>query len=117
MEGRPVNAAMRNAVSGVGGVGGALVGLMAGAPWWALTVCVVLVLGVIALQSVFPQDSADRLAWWKDRRRYREPRPRRGRSPASIPWPSAEGPPRPQLVRSRLDRAGEPAPVARDGAS
>ncbi|MEU1596617.1 hypothetical protein ABZ468_28130 [Streptomyces sp. NPDC005708] len=45
---------------------------LAGAPWWLAAAafgCLVLGLGVVALQSVFPQESAHRLAWWRDRRR------------------------------------------------
>ncbi|MGW3038158.1 hypothetical protein ACWDCB_44115 [Streptomyces sp. NPDC001178] len=83
-----MNAGIRGTLSSVGS---ALVGHLAGAPWWAVTGCTVLLLGVIALQTVFPQNSADRLAWWKDRRRYRSPRPRRDRPPA-VP-PPANGAP------------------------
>ncbi|MET7542230.1 hypothetical protein [Streptomyces sp. NPDC005507] len=45
-----------------------------GAPWWQAATafgCLALGLGVVALQSVFPQESAHRLAWWRDRRRHR----------------------------------------------
>ncbi|MFD7186133.1 hypothetical protein ACFRAI_43185 [Streptomyces sp. NPDC056637] len=47
---------------------------LTGAPWWlAVTAfgCLALGLGVVALQSVFPQESAHRLAWWRDRRHHR----------------------------------------------
>jgi hypothetical protein len=108
-----VNGAMRSTLSGAGGFGGTMVSHMAGAPWWAITVCVVLVLGVVALQSVFPQDSADRLAWWTDRRRYREPRPRRDRPPASVTQPPVEEPTLPRVVRSRRRGPGEPTPSDR----
>lgn len=61
----------RIAASAVGITGP--VGLrMSGAPWWATLISCVLFLSTICLQSVFPQESADRLAWWKDRRRARE---------------------------------------------
>ncbi|MFF7358357.1 hypothetical protein ACFZA1_37880 [Streptomyces filipinensis] len=75
-----MNPRMRHALSGVG-ICGVLVVANAGAPWGARIGCTVLLLAVIALQTVFPQDSADRLAWWKDRRRYRRHRPRRDRPP------------------------------------
>ncbi len=47
----------------------------AGAPWWAVTL--VAIAGITGtacvgiVQSVFPQDSRDRLAWWRDYRRRR----------------------------------------------
>ncbi|MEU4896123.1 hypothetical protein AB0B12_25725 [Streptomyces sp. NPDC044780] len=47
---------------------------LTGAPWWLAATafaCLALGLGVVALQSVFPQESAHRLAWWRDRRRHR----------------------------------------------
>ncbi|MFC7897656.1 hypothetical protein [Streptomyces sp. NPDC057381] len=50
----------------------ALVVALTGAPWWMAATafgCLALGLGVVALQSVFPQESAHRLAWWRDRRR------------------------------------------------
>ena len=52
----------------------ALVVALTGAPWWMAATafgCLALGLGVVALQSVFPQESAHRLAWWRDRRRHR----------------------------------------------
>lgn len=51
-----------------------LVVVLTGAPWWLAATafgCLALGLGVVALQSVFPQESAHRLAWWRERRRYR----------------------------------------------
>lgn len=47
---------------------------LTGAPWWLAATafgCLALGLAVTALQSVFPQESAHRLAWWRDRRRHR----------------------------------------------
>lgn len=58
------------AVMSVGG----LTAVMAGAPWWAALLCLLLSLAVTALQLVFPQESEHRLGWWKDRRAYRHRR-------------------------------------------
>ncbi|MFF9705398.1 hypothetical protein ACF1FE_30140 [Streptomyces griseofuscus] len=75
-----MNPRVRTTLSSAGSLGGLLFGALAsGAPWWALTGCTVLLLTVSALQTVFPQESADRLAWWQDRRRYLRARPRRDR--------------------------------------
>lgn len=45
----------------------------AGAPWWAVLVLTaflsVLALSAICVQTLIPQNSRDRLAWWRDRRR------------------------------------------------
>lgn len=45
----------------------------AGAPWWAvlgLTAFLsILALTAICVQTLIPQNSRDRLAWWRDRRR------------------------------------------------
>lgn len=61
-------------LSGMTGLGGP-VGLRAcGAPWWIVFLASTLSFTVICLQSVFPQNSADRLAWWRDLRRSRERR-------------------------------------------
>lgn len=43
-----------------------------GAPPWVVCALGTLGFTVFALQIVFPQESADRLAWWRDRRRSRE---------------------------------------------
>jgi len=53
-------------VSGVSGLTQALVG----APPWCVIACLALSLALGALQVVFPQESADRLAWWTGRRSY-----------------------------------------------
>jgi hypothetical protein len=46
----------------------------AGAPWWAIaavaTVFVLLGAVVGLVQALVPQDSGDRLEWWRDRRRH-----------------------------------------------
>ncbi|MFW3477153.1 hypothetical protein ACN24M_39470 [Streptomyces microflavus] len=36
---------------------------MAGAPWWGVVVCLVLTLAATSVQTLFPQDSPDRLTW------------------------------------------------------
>ncbi|MEU9211209.1 hypothetical protein AB0D27_25515 [Streptomyces sp. NPDC048415] len=69
-----------SAATGISGLALALTG----APWWLTAVaftCFALGLLVIAIQSVFPQDSAHRLAWWRARwhhqQRRHTPRPAR----------------------------------------
>ena len=46
---------------------------LAGAPWWAIALVAVVLAsvsaGVNVVQSLIPQDSKDRLDWWRDRRR------------------------------------------------
>ena len=60
--------AVRSLMPSLGAFGSALVG----APWWCVAACVLGFLLLRGLQAVFPQDSADRLEWWKDFRRRRE---------------------------------------------
>lgn len=50
-------------LSGTGG--SAYLGLTH-APWWCGLLATLCVLAVIALQSIFPQESADRLALWTE---------------------------------------------------
>jgi hypothetical protein len=59
-------------LSGVLGLGSTITLGADRAPWWIVLVSGMLGTLVIGLQSVFPQDSADRLAWWRDLRLYRE---------------------------------------------
>jgi hypothetical protein len=40
-------------------------------PWWAGFAFAALVLLTMCLRIVFPQESADKLAWWRDRGRAR----------------------------------------------
>jgi hypothetical protein len=59
-------------------LGGAIVGGQAGyhaigAPWWAGFALATFVLLTACLRIVFPQDSPDRLARWRDHRRTRRP--------------------------------------------
>lgn len=42
-----------------------------GGPWWAEFALAGLVLLTMCLRIVFPQDSPDKLAWWRDRRQSR----------------------------------------------
>lgn len=52
-----------------------------GGPWWAEIALVALVMVPVVLRIVFPQDSPDKLAWWRDRRLTR----RRGSGEVSEP--------------------------------
>ncbi|MFI6006931.1 hypothetical protein ACIA98_42515 [Streptomyces sp. NPDC051366] len=48
---------------------------LTGAPWWLAApafLCFGLAVLVMAVQSVFPQESEHRLAWWRDRRRHQQ---------------------------------------------
>ena len=55
-----------------GAILGGQVGYRAiGGPWWAEFALAALVLLTTCLRIVFPQDSPDKLAWWRDRRRTR----------------------------------------------
>ncbi|MGX4734499.1 hypothetical protein [Kitasatospora griseola] len=57
---------LARAATGIGVVGGSTgLGVVAGAPWWAILACQGTALLVAALHLVFPQDSADRLEWWR----------------------------------------------------
>ena len=38
-----------------------------GGPWWAEFAVAALALLAVCLRIVFPQDSPDKLAWWRDR--------------------------------------------------
>ncbi len=67
---------------------------LTGAPWWLTAAafgCFALSLLIVALQSVIPQESAHRLAWWRARRRHQQlrrqtPHPHH---PTTGPTPSA----------------------------
>ncbi|MGW6015601.1 hypothetical protein [Streptomyces sp. NPDC055210] len=43
-------------------------------PVWITVVCLALALLVLALNTVFPQDSVHRLQWWQDRRSHQRRR-------------------------------------------
>jgi hypothetical protein len=40
---------------------------MTAGPWWAGFLLAVLGLGAAGVRIVFPQDSPDKLAWWRER--------------------------------------------------
>jgi hypothetical protein len=46
---------------------------MAAGPWWAGFLLAVLGLLAVGVRIVFPQDSPDKLAWWRERRRASRP--------------------------------------------
>ena len=51
-----------------GAVFGVSIGyLVVGGPWWAEFAVVALAMLAVVLRIVFPQDSPDKLAWWRDR--------------------------------------------------
>jgi len=60
----------------VAGTCGAGVLWAVGTPWWVRAICIVPAFGYAVVLAVFPQRSADRLAWWRDRRRHKEARRR-----------------------------------------
>lgn len=63
----------------VGVVGAGVTSVLAGAPWWFVGLVVLAGSAVAVVREVFPQNSKDRLEWWKDRREHRkrrdDPRP------------------------------------------
>ncbi|MBQ0972783.1 hypothetical protein ACFW4O_10565 [Streptomyces mutabilis] len=94
--GRPL---ISSVTAGLGGTALAL----GGAPWWltaAAVGCLGLSLIVVFIQSVFPQESAHRLAWWRDRRRHQQLR-RQG-------LPATGHHDRARTAEETADRAEEP---------
>ncbi|GAA4181115.1 hypothetical protein GCM10022252_04950 [Streptosporangium oxazolinicum] len=61
-------------LTGTAGVGGPLGLGIAGAPWGVVFALSALALAIACLQSVFPQESAHRLAWWRSHWQSRERR-------------------------------------------
>ncbi len=59
--------------------------LTAGAPWWAVLLLSLPTAAAVIIRSVFPQNSADRLAWWRDRRLHRERLARTRHGPGARP--------------------------------
>ena len=62
----------REVILGAAILGGQVDFRMAGGPWWAAFVLAVLglVLGLVTvlIRIVFPQDSPDKVTWWRERR-------------------------------------------------
>ena len=52
-------------------LGGRVGHQMTGVPWWAEFGLAAFLLLTVCLRIVFPQNSRDKLAWWRDRRRTR----------------------------------------------
>ena len=52
-------------------LGGRVGHQMTGIPWWAEFGLAAFLLLTVCLRIVFPQDSRDKLAWWRDRSRTR----------------------------------------------
>ncbi|MGW1171979.1 hypothetical protein [Streptomyces sp. NPDC002550] len=77
--------------AGLGGTTSALLH----APWWLSAMAfasLALGLVVVAIQSLIPQESAHRLAWWRDRRRHQQlcRQNRRRARPERVPHTAAE---------------------------
>lgn len=69
---------------------GGPVGLRAaGAPWWICCVLAALGAGTVYLHIMFPQDSPDKLAWWRDRLTKR--RSREASEPERLPSEDSAG--------------------------
>ncbi|WP_327180401.1 hypothetical protein OG599_35045 (plasmid) [Streptomyces sp. NBC_01335] len=63
--------------------------VMAGAPWWGVVICLVITLAATSVQTLFPQDSPDRLTWWTDHRAHRHLRRNTRRQRDIPPGPPA----------------------------
>jgi hypothetical protein len=72
--GREGVGAARALIAGTAATGTLTALAIAHAPWWAIFVAAAGGTAVGVVQMVFPQDSRDRLDWWRDRRRYQERR-------------------------------------------
>ena len=57
------------------------------APWWCDFLLAMAVVVLAAIRMIFPQKSADRLEWWKDRR-ARSARTKPGQTPDARPRPA-----------------------------
>jgi len=55
-------------------------------PWWAGFLLAVLGLGAAGIRIVFPQDSPDKLAWWRERWRTSRPRGADGKHRMRREW-------------------------------
>ncbi len=83
---------------------------LAGAPPLLTAFVLVLAVGVLIVNGVFPQESQHRLEWWRDRRshrerRWRHRRQRRAHRAQATPLPPQvpRAPDRAQAVSSRSD--------------
>jgi hypothetical protein len=56
-----------------------------GGPWWAEFALMALAMLAVVLRIVFPQDSPDKLAWWRDRRLTRQRESREASEPERLP--------------------------------
>lgn len=67
--GRATDMPSRNQIArGAVGTGvGFIVGSGFSAPWWVIVTSTALATALAAVQTLIPQNSADRLAWWKAR--------------------------------------------------
>ncbi|MFE1170917.1 hypothetical protein [Streptomyces sp. NPDC058773] len=66
---------------------------LAGAPWQVVVAISTASMLVGVLSAVFPQNSRDRLMWWRDRRRYQEKaRQHRDRAPSTPAVHQRQGP-------------------------
>ncbi|WP_299542456.1 hypothetical protein [uncultured Streptomyces sp.] len=63
--------------------------VMAGAPWWSTLICLTLALAATSVQTLFPQDSPDRLTWWTNHRAHRHLRRNTRRQQNTPPTPPA----------------------------
>lgn len=64
-------------VSSVAAGPGGVTSAMVGAPWWLtaglFAAFALALIAVAVLQTLLPQESAHRLAWWRDRRHQQQP--------------------------------------------
>ncbi|MFF0191072.1 hypothetical protein [Streptomyces sp. NPDC005244] len=65
---------------------------LSGAPWWILLAASLPGALALILQTLLPQNSRDRLDWWRDRRRHQENLLNRTSPPPSTAS-DADGPP------------------------
>jgi hypothetical protein len=120
--------AARDCALGAAVLGGQAGYRLAGGPWWAEFALAALVLLTRCLRIVFPQDSADKLAWWRDRGRTgrpgrtrrndgrRRPGPRRTARPREDKSPGAsEASARKQALGRTSCRGPDAEPSSRAG--
>lgn len=54
---------------GATGLSAAVIAVVRAAPWWMVAVLITVAALCALVETVFPQESADRLEWWRDYRR------------------------------------------------